>query len=260
MGREVYEVQCVRGRESNGKVWREKSRKTGKAETGKKGEIIERREKLKTEENGEAGGQRIKKSRQAGNAGSQKQGGEKKQLPLPRSREAHKRERGDRVEERRKKRELEKRKVEKKTGKGRAKLRLPKCRKSWKRRKTERQGAAEFEKLTSRKSGRAEERGKQRSYCCLEGGNQKMGNRKTETKSDRGAGRWGSKTKKQNQEKGRRNYDYLKVTGWRACRLRGCGVVAYVIRERGARLVVGVHKGAGAHGGNKRACVREITK
>ena len=37
-----------------------------------------------------------------------------------------------------------------------------------------------------------------------------MGNRKTETKSDRGAGRRRSKTKekKRNQKKGRRNYDY----------------------------------------------------
>ena len=37
-----------------------------------------------------------------------------------------------------------------------------------------------------------------------------MGNRKTETESDRGAGRRRSKTreKKRNQKKGRRNYDY----------------------------------------------------
>ena len=56
--------------------------------------------------------------------------------------------------------------------------------------------AAEFEKLTSRKSGRAEDRREQRSYCYLEGGNQTMGNRKTETKSNRGAGRRRSKTKK----------------------------------------------------------------
>ena len=65
--------------------------------------------------------------------------------------------------------------------------------------------AAKFEKLTSRKSWRAEERRKRRSYCYLEGGNQKMGNRKTETKSDRGAGRRRSKTKekKRNQKKGK---------------------------------------------------------
>ena len=36
-----------------------------------------------------------------------------------------------------------------------------------------------------------------------------MGNRKTETKSDRGAGRRRSKTKKRKQKKGRRNYDPL---------------------------------------------------
>ena len=56
---------------------REKQKKE-KAETGKKGQQLSKGGiKLKTEENGGAGGQRIRKSRQAENAGSQKEGEEK---------------------------------------------------------------------------------------------------------------------------------------------------------------------------------------